>query len=64
MRAAAVAATGGAGLVSAVAAAGRPALAGLGVLILLLVGMLCWVIASRPRTQNVVALIRATRRRG
>lgn len=59
----AVALTGAGGLVSAVAAAGRPALVGVGVLLVLLVGVLCWVLADTARTARMVRLIRAVRGR-
>ena len=48
-------------VVTAVAAVGQPALAGLGVLLVLGIGMVCWVVANRGRTSNFVAIIRATR---
>jgi hypothetical protein len=50
-----------AGLLSAAAAAGLPALIGLAVLATAVIGVLCWIIANRARTENTVALITATR---
>ena len=52
-----------ASMISAVAAAGRPALLGLGILALLLLALTGWVIASKARTANTVAIIAATRTR-
>ena len=54
--------TGSASLIGAVAALGRPVLAGLGVLALIVVGAGCWVLANRSRTRNAVAIINAARR--
>jgi hypothetical protein len=53
--------TGLAGLVTALANAGRYALAGLGLLITAAMAALCWVITNRARTRNAVALIAAVR---
>jgi archaellum component FlaG (FlaF/FlaG flagellin family) len=58
-----LAATGVTGLVSAVAAVGEPALVLFGVVLLVAAGVGCWVITSRARTLNTVALIAATRGR-
>jgi hypothetical protein len=46
-------------VVTAVASAGPPALAGLEILAALLLGALCWIIANRSRTENTVTLITA-----
>jgi hypothetical protein len=50
-----------AGLLSAAVAAGLPALIGLAALALTVIGVLCWILANRDRTENAVALITATR---
>jgi hypothetical protein len=50
-----------AGLVSAAAAVGLPALVGLAVLAVMVIGVLCWIIANSSRTENTVALITAAR---
>jgi hypothetical protein len=49
------------GVVYAVAAAGLPALAGAGILLAVMLGVLCWVLASTQRTTRLVRLIRALR---
>jgi hypothetical protein len=49
------------GLVTAVADAGWYALAGLGLLLLSGLVVVCWVITNRARTLNAVALITAAR---
>jgi hypothetical protein len=56
-------ATGLGGIVTAAAAAGRPALAGLGVVLLVVAVVLCWVVTNRDRTVNTVAIIAAIRGR-
>jgi hypothetical protein len=58
----ALTATGLGGIITAAAAAGRPALAILGVLLIMVIGAACWVIANRDRTANAVAIITAARR--
>ena len=55
--------TGIAGVVSAIAAAGRLALVGAGVMMLAVIMVLCWVLASTDRTARLVRLIRALRGR-
>jgi hypothetical protein len=54
-----VAAAGG--LISTAVAAGTPIFIALAVLILVMVGVLCWIVANSGRTINTVALITATR---
>ena len=52
---------GALGAVASAAAAGRPALAGLGAVVVLLIGVLCWTLTDRDRTANLVAILGALR---
>jgi hypothetical protein len=53
--------TGVAGLVSAIANAGPYSLVGLGLLLLSVMTMVCWVVKSQTRTFNAAYLIAAVR---
>jgi hypothetical protein len=53
--------TGIGGAVGAMAAAGRPVLAGAGALLLVLTAALCWVVTDTGRTARLVRVIRAVR---
>lgn len=50
-------ATGALALISAVAALGRPALAVVAFLGVLVIGAVCWVVADRTRAQSLALLI-------
>lgn len=49
------------GVVTAIAAVGQPALAGLAILLILLLGTFCWAVTNTTRTRNVVSIIIALR---
>jgi hypothetical protein len=51
------------GVISAVAAAGSPALLGAAAIGVLVLTAMCWVIVNKDRTANLVAIISALRRR-
>jgi hypothetical protein len=59
----ALTATGLGAVITAVAAAGQPALALVGILVLTGIGAVCWMITNRDRTANAVAIINAARGR-
>jgi hypothetical protein len=50
------------GVLSVLAAVGIPAVLGVAGLAVFIIGMLCWIVSNRSRTENAVALITATRR--